>query len=331
MRANALLVSLLILCGCDLGLDPDSLVRDLRLLGGRMGPPGGVAEIEPQGSELQLSLLLAAPSGPGRRVPSPRRIDVDWYLCLTPRSVLAQGAVDPACGEFDAAGPVQKPGERPALLHLAGGEAATVPLGPLRERLIRELAPLFSGGGMMGGGMLPRVLQLPLVAWARAVPATGDRRDSEVGFLFGRLRPMPGAAPNRNPELLPLRYSIMEDDPEPKELMPCGADGRCTPLRVSRQQQVWLTGGARPGSAEMYVPDDESGQASRTEVLRFSWFSTDGEFSEERTGEKKPQTRWKNEGDFAAPPEVKTVTLWLVLQDDRGGAAWDRYEFAFDD
>jgi hypothetical protein len=88
---------------------------------------------------------------------------------------------------------------------------------------------------------------------------------------------------------------------------------------------AYITGVVRDGSAETYDPIDDSGRTGVVETMRFSWFSTDGTFSELRTGVAQPQTQWQNGDKYPAPMGVKTVTVWLVAQDERGGADWQQY------
>jgi hypothetical protein len=287
---------------------------------------------------LKLSALLSAPTGPGRRVPAPRTVDLDWYFCLTTRSLLVPGILDPACAKFGPDDP--DPMKSEAVLFLARGETADVALAPLQAELTRRILPLLTGMGGMGGmGGLPTgplQLQLPLVLRAQ-VPGGTDMRDSETAFMFARLIfTLPGQTappPNHNPTLRGLWASAEQPEKGAEtagtQILPCAPDGTCQPFPVPRGGAVFLSALPAEGSAEIYQPLDESGREDVTEKLRFTWFSTDGQFGDERTGGSSFTTRWTDEGDYAAPAEVKTVQVYIIVQDERGGADWASYALQF--
>jgi hypothetical protein len=350
---SLLLVSFL--CACGIEIDPDSLVRELRVLGARAGDPapGSLADLSLCSEDVQLQTLVAAPTGPGRRVTAPRPVTVDYYLCLTARSLAAPGAIDPACVDVPPRSgaapmafscPATPAGQTPApLLPLAldqdPDQPVKLPMAPLLSCLMQRAGPLLSGSGGVPGLPTngPLTVLLPVVIRARAAGSEA-MLDSETAVLFVRLvvdltercqaGAPPSAARNRNPVLGALRYRFEEEGAD-QDLQPCPAQGPCPQaLAVSRGQTVWLTGSAQAGSAEPYK--DTLGEA-RTERLRFSWFATDGKFSDERTGEAIPTTRWQNEDPYAAPGSEQAVRLYVILQDGRGGASFARYELRFMD
>ncbi|MCS6912038.1 MAG: hypothetical protein RMK29_07155 [Myxococcales bacterium] len=333
------------LCGCDIRLDPDSLVRELRVLGARVGDdaPGSVADVDLGAEVLRLRALVAVPARPDRCGGAARVPQVDWYLCLTARSLLVPRAVDPDCARFGPQDPDPKRGESPVLVHLASGEQVDVPLGPLRAELVRRLRSMPGMGGLPAGLPLrPTQVFVPVVVRAQVAGTPGDDlcpAEAETAFLSARLvltppgqLPLP---PNRNPMLggvWALAEPLPEwEDPPGPPLTPCPPDGPCQPVPVPRGGSLYLRAVALDRSAEWYLPLDESGRDLAIEVLRFSWFSTDGEFSELRTGGSSRTTRWRDQGDYAAPPEVRTVSVFVVLQDNRGGADWARYDLLLQD
>ncbi len=331
--------------GCGFDLDPDSLVRELRILGARAGDPapGSVADVPITGSALHLEALVAAPVGPGRRVMMARPLDFYWFVCVLPSTLLVPGNLDPACLKFtppyDAMDPDPRTGASPALLPLCAGggpcpDAIDADLGPVQARLAALLPAfikMYGGGGLPSG---PIELALPVVQRVE-VPGSSDPLDAETAYFSPRIVYTPpgqtAPPPNHNPVLLPLTWSVRADDPAPQPLSPCPAAGPCQPLGLRRDQDIYFNPAAARGSAETYVPLDQSGRTQATEVLRFAWFATDGQFSDERTGLDHPQTKWTNPGSYAAPAAVKVVDLWLVLQDDRGGADWAHYQMQFTD
>ena len=57
--------------------------------------------------------------------------------------------------------------------------------------------------------------------------------------------------------------------------------------------------------------------------------ATDGEFDRERTGDTQPDNFWNSEPKRPAPAEANSATLWLVGQEERGGADARAYELEF--
>lgn len=310
---------LLLSTGCDLGLDPDGLVRELRLLGARQGAAGEVADLQFSDATLRFSSLWA----PGRRL-DPRQVQLDWYLCLQPRSLSQQGLdIGPDCTRSfpSCADPAQK--GTGALRCLGHGDAPQTQLGPLRAELMGRVTAVLGGMGAAAlpvfRGLLP--LQLPVVLHAGLAGST-DPLQTETGFMYLRLvLPVDRGAvvppPNHNPKLLGLRYSF---DPNDMEGQPLPAA-----LTIGRKQALYLKAAVTPDSIEIYDPIDDSMRTQVAEIMRYSWFGSDGKFSEERTGDKLPWTRWSNEAPFEVPPEVSTLDLWVVAQDDRGGADWQAF------
>jgi hypothetical protein len=368
MRCLLALLTLLVLLplfgsGCALDIDSDSLVRELRVLAIRIGDPEPGSEADVQATvslsgggdlvftrdHVDLAVLVAAPTGPGRRIPSPRPLRHDWYLCVGLASLTVPGTLDPACNKFLPTDP--PPEKNPALLPLGSGERLRLPTAVLKEVIGRLLqAQVFGSGGSGGGGadmgtgspMLPtQPLTLPLPVIVRTSAVGGDprdSRDSEAAFGFVRtIVALPGMdlpAPNHNPTFRAMTVGPSSRETEGgspmQPLMPCSPqgmlDGTCARYTLGREETAFLVGTVQDGSLERYTPLDASGRPELTERMRYSWFATDGEFKEERTGDALPENQWKSEGKRPAPPEVSVVPLWFVLQDERGGADWAAFE-----
>ena len=364
MRCFLALLTLLLLLagGCSLDIDSDSLVRELRVLAIRAGDPEPGSESDVQAmvslsgggdlvftrDHIDLAALVAAPTGPGRRIAAPRPLRYDWYLCIGLASLTVPGTLDPACNKFLPSDP--PPAMNPALLSLGSGERLRLPTAVLKEVIGRLLQAQIAAGGSSGGGadmgtgtpMLPtQPLVLPLPVLVRASAASGDpkdSRDSEAAFAFLRvIVALPGMSlppPNHNPVFKSVVAGPTSRDAEGaapmQPLMPCSAqamlDGSCSRYLLGRDETVFLVGSAQDGSLERYTPLDASGRGEISERMRYSWFVTDGEFKEERTGDLQPENQWKSEGKRPAPPEVQVVPVWFVLQDERGGADWSAFE-----
>lgn len=334
----ALLLSLLPITACDLGLDPDSLVRDLRVLAVRTGgdAAASTADVDLTGGALRLSALVAEPTGAGRKVAAPRALQHDWYLCVPGRSVLVTGSVDPECVKFGPTDP--DPRQNPALLFLGSGSPTALDLSGLSGILLSRLGPLLAeaGAGSTSSTPLPALeLQLPLVLRVAATPPTPDKRDAETAVTFVRAvfplpgkekEPLPEGAVNHNPTLLPVEVATDDLGTGAQALVPCQPPAPCQRLALSPGRKIFFKGAAAPGSLERYLPLDQSGRGVQTEVLRYSWFSSDGTFSELRTGDGKPWTEWKNEEPYQLPMATRVLSLWLVLQDGRNGTDTAYYE-----
>lgn len=350
--------------GCDTGIDPDSLVRELRILGIRVSsgdPADGptAAELQAQlvpgaggvdlaftTSSVELTTLVGAPTGPGRRFAARRPLQYDWFLCVGIRSLYSPGTLDPECRKFGPEDEDPKTNRSLVYLNPAGTQSTdgsgtlTVPTDLLKGTLLAFLQTALAGGGQGGGtggtgSMLPTrplSILLPILLRVSAVGGSpADNRDSEVGYNYLRviiaapLLGIPLPPPNHNPVLAVVLGSA-EADTTLQPLSPCTGGGAvCTPYAVPRSQGTFLKGYALLATEETYDALDDSGRTGITETLRFSWFASDGDFSQLRTGTAQPQTQWRNGDKYPTPPETSTVSLWLVVQDERGGTDWQQY------
>jgi hypothetical protein len=358
--------------GCDSDIDPDTLVRELRILALRFGDPapGSTAELQATvdllrqdlvftDPSIHMAVLTGAPTGPGRRVPTsggPRARRYDWFVCIGPLSLFSPGTLDPGCLKFKPGDP--PPRQNSALVPLVLENMAptdgtlTVPTDALKEILGRFVQALLSGGGGQGGGggggfsMLaerPIVILLPIMVRVSVPPppdGDGDPNnplDSEIGYNFLRITiALPGMLPppNHNPFFAAeggvfAAVAPAEQLPPMTRLVPCPEGVSCPSYGVSRDASIFFTGRAEPASVETYTPLDDSGRQGIAEVLRYAWFSTDGVFEAQRTGDHIPETEWKNFGDRPAPLETSVVDLWIVVQDERTGCDYQHFQVGF--
>ena len=101
--------------------------------------------------------------------------------------------------------------------------------------------------------------------------------------------------------------------------------------QLRRNEGIFLTPTLQDGSIEKYLQATDTTPMEKAETVRYIWFSSDGEYTEARSGNALPQTQWQNTEKFAAPTESSTVKLWLVAQDVRGGVDWQSYELQLTD
>lgn len=365
-RAAWLVVAVLF-AGCDIDLDPDSLVRELRVLGIRFGDAapaseadvvanitfgaGGQPDVTFSRPDMRLHALAAAPTGPGRRLAAPRPLLYDWFVCTGPLSLFTPGVLDPQCRKLGPNDPParQNAALRPLLPQKSPSAEITLTSGTLKSLLTIFLQALLtpSSGGMGGGTITlperPIVLLMPIVVEVSA--ENGDPAsplDREVAFNFLRvLITLPGMTPppaNRNPSMSGqggFFVGSAEGEMAARSALPaCPLDNltgdekdgqpACSRFAATRSAPVFLQARSDTGSAETYVPIDDSGRGPQVENMRYSWFSTDGTFSDERTGDKSPETKWENGERRPAPSDVRVIDIWVVVQDGRGGTDFAR-------
>ena len=65
------------------------------------------------------------------------------------------------------------------------------------------------------------------------------------------------------------------------------------------------------------------------EALTVSWFATSGAFESDQTGRAASDLETSTDNGWTAPSTAPmnggAVLVWVVLRDDRGGVAWQRY------
>jgi hypothetical protein len=126
-----------------------------------------------------------------------------------------------------------------------------------------------------------------------------------------------GTPPNNNPMLASVAIVAASSGPPPAEL------DESNPPMVHPGDVLTLRATFAPGSAETYTvlnpnPDDPSPTRQVTELLSVNWFATAGSLSEDTTGEAKPDTKWRANKHLPAGSGI--IDLWIVGQDERGGA-----------
>jgi hypothetical protein len=106
----------------------------------------------------------------------------------------------------------------------------------------------------------------------------------------------------------------------------CG-DGICGPdeARVDCPSDCGKPAGCM--GAERYVFFDAEARklVVRRESMRVSWFASAGAFARDRTGRASDDAEPSSDNDWDAPAEATIVRGWVVLRDDRGGAAWQGF------
>lgn len=275
-------------CRPDLG-DRESLVTRTRVLAVRGEPP----EVKP-GEVARYSLLVASPDGP---VATPA---ASWAFCTTPKLLTENGAASAACSK-DAASPLAD--GAPELEAAMPANACAV-FGP--EVASAELRP--RDPDVTGGYYQPLRIRIAGADETFGLERIGcalANAAADVTADFGRRY-----APNVNPELGPLA-AMFEGEPVALDAIPAGAK---VTLRTSWPET----------SAERYVVYDLASRSllERRETMRVSWFATAGTFESDRTGRAEDEVETFTENVWTAPSEARTVHVFLVLRDARGGVAF---------
>ena len=289
--AIALLGSLAVVgssCRPDLG-DRESLVTRMRVLAVRGEPP----EVKP-GEVARYSLLLAGPDGP---IGMPA---ASWDFCATPKLLTENGAASQACLE-DGVRPIAS--GTPSIEAAMPADACAL-FGP--EVASAELRP--RDPDVTGGYYQPVRVRiagaddtfgLERIRCSLANAAANVTADFGVRYV-----------PNANPELAPLAATI-GGAPVALDAIPAGA--RVT-FRASWPET----------SSERYVVYDLASRSlvDRRETMRVSWFATAGTFDNDRTGRAEDELDTFTDNTWTAPSEPRTVHLFVVLRDARGGVAF---------
>lgn len=157
-----------------------------------------------------------------------------------------------------------------------------------------------------GGVYLPLVARVTVAGQAMTLVATY------------RLRLQSGSDVNGNPVLT--------------DLLLVDAAGVATPIdaaappTVRAGDRLTLQVAVADGSVETYPP--ALGGAPVAEMLRTSWFSTAGKFSQERS--EGPQASTVLELDAALPAPGSAIDVFAVIRDDRGGTDYVHRTLTFE-
>lgn len=311
---RALLVSMLVLAGCDWGFRPETLVDDMRLLGMRAEP----ADLAP-GETARLDTLLIDPSRPGQKN------TVLWLGCDPDPFNLNRSA----CSDFTVladAGTLFSPsadgGMLPEGVHVIGfDDNASYAASP------HVFDALDAGDELRVTGTVGQALAFAI---AEDVPPTATEEElkalftrvqkKEVKSVIALFRVHISESPerNHNPALSTLFVA--------REPWPTGAH-----VTVLPGEKVELDADAPDSDFEAYTNPTPTGVENKTERILVAWYSTAGRFSEERTAMREDVktvfTAPGGEDKKDRVPTSREGTLFIVLRDTRGGQSWSEVPF----
>jgi hypothetical protein len=290
-------------CKPDLG-SPASLVDSNRYLAVVAEPP----EVTP-GDPVTLHALIVTPSG---------QVDdsamASWAICTTPKPVSVNNAVSDDC-VFDAQTSV--PGQGLMISATVPMDACSLfgpdpPQSPAGQPPLRPTDPDPTGGYYQ-----------PIRSLLEDDPST---KHFIEGFGLPRITCNLPDAPvdvatayreqytaNKNPVIAQVLVSLD------------GATGVPLPATVPAGKEVTFEVLWTADSAESFPVFDRTSRTLVTtrETLRVSWFTTDGTFEHDHTGAGAGDTSTSTQNLWTAPSVTgaETVHMWVVLRDNRGGAA----------
>ncbi len=298
------LATAVLLASCTDEWRPVSFVEGLRVLAIRAEP----AEIAP-GETTTLTALAVDPR-------SPKRTNtLLWFACDPDPKQLTQ----PACAQyatFDDSSSLGAASTLPEGVQQIGFGNAAVYRAP--GNVFSQLA---AGDPQRQKGALAIVM---LVAIAqpppedlRQLPALLEKvknKEVDAVFTIKRLLVSERPAPNKNPAL----STVAAEGEDRGDLLI--SPSRLLKLRPGADYT--LDASAAIGSAQSYQGFDVDGQpVNKQERLMISWFTTRGHLSQARTEEGQSQG-FVMPVPFEEMPASRAATLFLVLRDGRGGAAW---------
>jgi hypothetical protein len=312
---HALLLAVAALTSCDTSLEPQFLVKDLRVLAVRSQVVGSALADASVGDVVALEVLVANPRGRAG-------LRVTWYGCLP-----AGDESLPPCAD-----PTYLSAPERLAAEAASGSGAVLGLGAcapspgdgrcgIAVAVPPEIRPAINfvvGVALDEPAFACRLYaDMPVVA---VVEAEGKR---ELAVKRVRLTPLPEDVPeslretyvrNRSPAVVDVRRIPTEDGS-------CSGGADVAPGTPFPAGSGFLCGRAAAESIQTFNVCDPEGIRTVHEDLDWQWYATDGEFPEfdgigNATGTPV---------EFVRP--AGPFTLWAILRDGRGGEDWLRRDF----
>jgi hypothetical protein len=296
IRVVLVLVGLLATACCPSLEEEGYLLTEERILAIRGIP----AEARPN-TPVRYEVLIAAPDGT-------QEVEFRLAYCTEPRSADERTGVSAACLQGQALQAVEVETEL-----LSDACARFGPNTPPTQEGMRPRRP--ADPDPTGGYYLP-------------VQVTREDNASLQSFGFHRVRcDLAGATrdifdayqerylENRHPQIAAL---FAQQGSETHDLL-------VDPMRVATGQSVLLAAQARADSFEDFVvySAEDAKLFDRKERLTLNWYFTSGQLEVSQQSLDPALLETKNE--WRAPDSAGPVHGWLVLRDDRGGAAWSEF------
>ncbi len=290
-RLAGYVTGIALLTGCNLGLDPPSIVRTPRILAIVAEPP----ESAP-GTDIHFSALTFDPEG--------RALTHVWRVCFSPARIARGSGLASSVPDDDQCDDV--------MLTQDGTDAELD-----GARTAATVALIDSIGSV--GGFPAETIALILDTAGLAFEVELDVLDADGNLLvrgYKRVAITRRAAPTTNPP--PISFDLGGTLVEPSASAPfgCVAD-HGQPLRVASDTELTVRP-AVPLDGETWLErfpiyDYTGGIREGRENAYYAWFATGGSFSTEITRPPNRETRWRT------PVEPGDHTFFLVVRDGHLG------------
>ena len=301
-----------------------SLIDSPRVIGLR----SEAAEAKP-GNSVTYDMLLASPID---QPPSP---SFDWAFCNARKPLAQSGPISLTC--LQPSGPdLQDLGNSPSVMAQLPSDVCSV-FGPVPptpkagEPTVRPTDPDSTGGYYQPVRLLTHY--------------SSNQSEYEIGVTRIDCRTLPNVlpeilaeytksyVPNVNPQIETV--TMAEDGSQ----LAIDLSAQATPQNVRAGDTVQFTvtwpscpsepNGSSCAGSEAYVYYDNVSQTivNRRESIQVSWYTTDGSFEHDRTGQSEQDADICNTANhWTAPDNAGPVRFWLVIRDDRRGVSWQTFD-----
>ena len=276
--------------GCGGDFDPGSRVTDLRVLAVRADAPYAVP-----GQNVHLEALVVDPRD--------RELNWAWGLCINPASSTAPGCV----AALDASTVIIESGRSTFDFALPDDVITSVPAAAEAHASVGAVVVVCPGALSRQGGSIP---------FQCVDPAEGRALETDA-FVVGVKRIFARTADkNENPVIAEVRWDGADwPEAEVKDVVPCDESGNDYGACTANEQHL-ITVNVPEASTESGV--DSFGAAFR-EQLVVQYYATEGIFEHDVRLSSDTATGWV----ARRPAAGRTVQMWFVVRDDRGGVAWE--------
>ena len=280
---------------------------DLESLPAAIEDPAALAEIlaDVELPDVQVCALVGDPA-------DSRSLEFTMHACA-PTEVKRCDQPDRAIAEI-ATGTVEDPEEAGQPVAICGTLSPSLAL----FQVLQETFQVDPYGGLSG-------LRVQIQFTVRPAGAPFDEAEFAAKSMVFSVDYPAGKLPNNNPTMDTLGREFADDQ------FAGMTAGRCSDIvafPVAPGETITLEPIEAQGAREDYVVATlDGGTRSFTENLTYSWYSTDGFWSQEVTGGPKDLAGNNPElsSEWTAPEDVdgpRDVSLWLVQRDERGGISW---------
>jgi hypothetical protein len=276
--------------GCGGDFDPGSRVTDLRVLAVRADAPYAAP-----GQDVHLEALTVDPAG--------RELTFGWALCINPASASAPGCV----AALDASTVIIETGRSTFDFALPNDVITSLPTAAEAHAGVGVVVVACPGELAHVGGSLG----------FRCIDALSSRALETDAFVVGVKRIFARSTDkNENPVIAGVRWDGADWPPsDVKEVIACDESGNDYGACSADQQHV-ITVDVPAASTESGV--DSFGASFREQVV-VQYYASEGIFEHDVRLASDSASGWTARRSAAG----RTVQMWFVLRDDRGGVAWE--------